>query len=495
MKEKLLIFAALIGVIIIMILLNAATYVQKAKEPDKEFTPNRSTFNPGSTGTMAFFTLLAESGRKVSRWQLPADALTAASSESPSTFVIVGPQRREYTDDEKTALLSWVSGGGRLVIIDRTPEPSLVATTAEWEVSVPPHVELDLMSVDPANQSQMTQKTDAVKPAIPTVYTAGVNAVQPSRFASSVRISRCADVDLEMYYPPAEVSESPPPPAVETDYEQESAPSPTPHDFYQAADPDRTNESNRAVIEEETVVPPPAKVEPETAWFKAPVAHLTAGDRNLLVDMPYGEGRIVILADPFIVANGGIRMADNAQLAVNLVSAGGGLVAFDEYHHGYGSGNNRVIEYFDGTPVAAIFLQLIAIVGFVLISRSRRFARPVPEPEPDRLSKLEYVAAMAELQMRTGAYDLAMENIYSDFRRRASRLVGVDNSTTPRRELASRIAERMNADPSEVEDLMFKCEDIVHGEPTNKREMKRLVEQIREIEGLIGLSRRGRTGI
>lgn len=495
MKEKLLIFAALIGLVVVMILLNAATYVQKAKEPDKEFTPNRSTFNPGSTGTMAFYTLLAESGRKVGRWQQPADALTAASGEKPSTFVIVGPQRREFTDEEKTALLSWVSGGGRLVMIDRMPDAALAVTTAEWEVSVPPLVEIDLMTVDPANQSQMTQKTPAVTPALPTVYTAGVNAVQPSRFASAVRFSRYTDVDLEAFYPPVQASVETPPPDVDTDYDNAGEPSATPHDFFQAADPDRTDGSNSAVVEEETVAAPIVTPQPQSPWFKAPVAHLTAGDRNLLVDLPYGEGQIVILTDPFIVANGGIKMADNAHLAINLVSAGGGLIVFDEYHHGYGSGNNRVLEYFEGTPVTAIFLQLIAIVGFVLFSRSRRFARPVPEPEPDRLSKLEYVAAMAELQMRTGAYDLAMENIYSDFRRRASRYVGVDNTATSRRELALRIAERTNADPAELEDVMFKCEDIVHGEPTNKREMKRLIERIREIEGSMGLSRRGRTRI
>ena len=182
----------------------------------------------------------------------------------------------------------------------------------------------------------------------------------------------------------------------------------------------------------------------EAAWFKAPLAHFANDTATFVAEMPYGGGRIVYLSDPFVVANGGILMADNAQLAINLVDTGG-TIAFDEYHQGFGAGNNQIVEYFSGTPVVAIFLQLFAIAAFVFYSRSRRFARPVPEPEPDRLSKLEYVASMAELQRRTRAYDLALENIYSDFRRRVSKLFGVDNTLTPQREIAVRIAERTNA--------------------------------------------------
>jgi hypothetical protein len=58
------------------------------------------------------------------------------------------------------------------------------------------------------------------------------------------------------------------------------------------------------------------------------------------------------------------------------------------------------------------------LIGLIFFSQSRRFARPLPPDEPNRLSKLEYVAAMAQLQQTTKGYDLAIENIYTDFRRR-----------------------------------------------------------------------------
>ena len=96
---------------------------------------------------------------------------------------------------------------------------------------------------------------------------------------------------------------------------------------------------------------------------------------------------------------------------------------------------------------------------------------------------------MAELHRRTKAFDLALENIYSDFRRRVSRLVGVDNFTVSPKELARLIAERLSEDEFEIYNLMRKCEDIIHGEPTNKKEVLSLTSRLREIEEKSGLRR------
>jgi hypothetical protein len=217
--------------------------------------------------------------------------------------------------------------------------------------------------------------------------------------------------------------------------------------------------------------------------------HLANNDKNLLVDFPFGSGQIVYLTDPYIVSNGGINLVDNAQLAINITASPEGIIAFDEYHQGYGEGNNQILTYFAGTPVIAIFLQLLVLVGLIFFTQSRRFARPLPEAEPNRLTKLEYVSAMAELQRRTKAFDLAIENIYTEFRRRTSRLVGVDNLTTSYQHLARLIAERAKLDLTGVENLMFKCEDIIRGEPTDKREVLQIISRLREIEEKLGLKR------
>lgn len=470
MKQRLLIFGSLVLLIALMIGLNAATYVQKVKEPDNEFMPNRSSFNSGSTGTQAYFTLLAETGRSVQRWQQPPATLRTEMREAPKTFVLIGPFRRPFTEDERTDLLSWVESGGRLVIIDREPVGELVRSSTEWNIKIAPRTDIELMTVDPADQVQMTAKTPAIRPIQTTVFTAGVNAVQPSRFASAVDIERFDNDEIF---------------ATESDDEYEQGTG-------VATQNDDPNAESQSTPEPQVNT---SAIEPEssTPWFEAPVVHVASADRNLVVDVPYGSGQIVFVADPFIVANGGIAMADNAQFALNI--AGDGLIVFDEYHHGFGAGNNRILEYFEGTPVTAMILQIIAVVAFVMFSRSRRFARPVPEPEPDRLSKLEYVGAMAELQQRTNAYDLAMENIFTDFRRRAAKLLGVDQMTTPRSELALLIADRTGSDVRKIEELIERCENIIHGEPTGKREMLSLTTRLREIEGQLRLGRQSKTRI
>jgi len=117
---------------------------------------------------------------------------------------------------------------------------------------------------------------------------------------------------------------------------------------------------------------------------EVPVVHIAGHNRNLLVDVPYGSGRVIYLSDPYITSNGGLNIVDNAQLALNILAAGSGSVAFDEYHQGYGANANRVLQFFEGTPVIAIFGQSVLLIALLFFSQSRRFARPVPEREPDR---------------------------------------------------------------------------------------------------------------
>ncbi len=444
MKQRLFIVGFLVLLVAILVGLNAASYVQKPKTQDSEFSPNRSTFNPGTTGTQAFFTLLNESGRKAVRWQdSPGALLTAKGDFRPAVFVVTGTLRRSFTEPEKADLLRWVSDGGRLIIIDRDPPDGLLVTTAHWKVNIKSSDTVQLFGVDAADQRQMTKSVAAVKPVQPTTLTQSVNAVQPSVFASSAAFERYSET------------------------------------------------KEQASTRDQSDVPPPtgrsSGTSVEAPSDEAPVAHFASANANLLIDVPFGAGRIVFLADPYIVSNGGIALADNAQLAINLTA--GGTAAFDEYHQGYGHDSNRFVQFFEGTPVIAIFLQGVILIGLVFFSQSRRFARPVPEPEPDRLSKLEYVAAMAELQSRTRAFDLAVENIYNDFRRRVCRLLGLDNSAVKSGEIAKLVAERTGLDAAVTANDLFMCEEIIRGEPTNRKEVMRLVESIRSIEERLQMKR------
>ena len=114
----------------------ATSYVSPEQRVDSEYNPDRSTYNPGATGTRAFYDLLIETGRKVIRWrEAPAALLNTGGEARPETFVVVGETLVPFEEDEVRTLLRWVEGGGRLVIIDRMPDARLLPAPGNWHIS------------------------------------------------------------------------------------------------------------------------------------------------------------------------------------------------------------------------------------------------------------------------------------------------------------------------------------------------------------------------
>ena len=237
-----------------------------------------------------------------------------------------------------------------------------------------------------------------------------------------------------------------------------------------------------------TVIAPPV-VTPASP--PVPIVHIADSSGALLVDYAYGAGQIVILSDPYIVSNGGIKLNDNLQLAINSITARDGVIAFDEYHQGRGVTQNAFAAYFAGTPVMALAAQIVLLVLVMLWTNARRFGRPLPLPQVDRRSSLEFVASMAELQERSRAFDLAIENIYTRTRRVLARLAGLDYNSS-RSEIAERIAVRSSIDGHKLETLMRQCEEAINGAPITARQSIDLVRRLREVERRLGLVTRQR---
>src|SRR5437764_10949777 len=105
----------------------------------------------------------------------------------------------------------------------------------------------------------------------------------------------------------------------------------------------------------------------------------------------------------------------------------------------------------------------------VVWSRGSGFARALRLGHVDRRSSLEFVASMAELQQRARAHDLALENIYGRVRRVLVRHAGLNHSS-PRSQIAARIAARSGLNQQKLETLMRNCEDAINGAPTNAKE-------------------------
>ncbi|HSS22658.1 MAG TPA: DUF4350 domain-containing protein [Pyrinomonadaceae bacterium] len=453
MRQRLGIILIIVLVIGALVVINSLAFVSEEDKPDSEATPNRSTYNARSTGTRALHDFLNESGYQVMRWREPTERLLGSSGEKVQTFVIIGRTRLSIEDEEAKELLRWVAKGGRLVVIDRTPDLSLLPQSGKWKVTT------DLLrfpgsSVDANQPAEMIGDVDPVSPAQPTIFTQRIETVMPSKFCSAISI--------------AAVNQN-----------EKAGATPTP-------------KTEPGFFDDDEGPPPPAPLTTNASGNSpAPVIHLTTAHAPLLVDYQYGNGRITLLSDPFIVANNGISYKDNLQLALNILSPRTGLIAFDEFHQGYGATHNAFVGYFDGTPVLAICGQIIFVILLILWTRGRRFARPLPLPRVDRRSSLEFVASMAELQQRARAYDLALENIYSRTRRVLTRYAGVDYNSS-RTVIADRIAARSSLEAHKIEALMRQTEDAINGGQISERQSIQLVKRMREVESALGLRMRRR---
>ncbi|HEX7997526.1 MAG TPA: DUF4350 domain-containing protein [Pyrinomonadaceae bacterium] len=477
MRGRLAIIITVGLVLLLLVFLNAASYVSVERTPDSEYRPDRSTYNSGATGTRALYDFLSETNRQVTRWREAPGMLlkTTDGGIQPRTFVVIGETRIDFDEDAARDLMEWVRRGGRLVIIDRRPDIRLLPPSGDWHISTQ-LAPLPSSDVHSDNVQEMTKGVTTARAAQPTLLTQKVNEVLPSRFASLVRVAatRAPGAQPSPSASPAQA------PAGNADDEDES----NSYGDYEPPPPPRPLPRGR------DATPPPQP--PASASSFAPVVHLTDNRGALLVDYPHGLGRIVILSDPFIVANRGINQANNLQLAINVLTETDGLIAFDEYHQGRGTSRNELLSYFSGTPLVAMLVQLGLIVLAVFWTSGRRFARPLPVPQVDRRSSLEYVASMAELQQRARAYDLAIENIYMRIRRVLARYAGVDMHS-PRALIAERVAARSSkVDRHELETLMFECEDAINGAPVDAKKSLSLISRLREIERLLGLRMRSR---
>jgi hypothetical protein len=457
MRQRLIIILTLITVVVVLVLINVASYVRTDKTADSESLPDRSTYNGGPTGTRALYDFLHESGYEVARWGESTSGLLSSAGTKPATLVVIGGTRFPFTKKEGNELLLWVELGGRLVIIDRSPQKMLLPRSGDWDVRFG-MTHFPWSDLDPSDYEAMTREVKAVAPTQPTVLTHNVEKIMPSRFASELAFSRKTAKKTEVLNNDGSVESS------DDDDEDE---------FFPEPDSDAGAASDGA-----TVSP-------------APAVSFNNDRGGLVAEYPHGKGRIVLVSDPFIVANNGINRADNLQLAVNVVMSGGGLVAFDEFHQGRGSTHNALIQYFRGTPVFSICAQLLLIGLAIVWTRGTRFGRPLPLPQVDRRSSLEFVASMAELQQRARAHDLALENIYMRVRRVLVRHAGL-NQNSSRAEIARRVALRSKLDEKQLESLMRSCEDTINGAPTNGKETLRLVRRLREVEARLGLQGRAR---
>src|SRR3977135_4231322 len=188
MRQRLAIFVVLIVVVGLLVLLNTASYVQVEPTADSEVSPDRSTLNAGATGTRALYDFLHESGYQVARWRESTASLLSFNGPKPATIVVIGQTLIPFSDTESKELLHWVENGGRLVIVDRSPDQRLLPPSGEWTIGA--HlISFPWADIDPNNFEQMTNGIKPVSPSQPTLQARDVGEILPSRFAGAIAVA------------------------------------------------------------------------------------------------------------------------------------------------------------------------------------------------------------------------------------------------------------------------------------------------------------------
>lgn len=126
------------------------------------------------------------------------------------------------------------------------------------------------------------------------------------------------------------------------------------------------------------------------------------GPEPMVVGMPFGNGRLVVAAEPGLFRNSTLRVHPGAIRAVRylewLDAGGNATIVFDEYHHGHGTHANVLREAgraLTATLAGRAVLQ-VALAGLLfLIAAGVRPILPRPITRIERRSPLEHVGALA----------------------------------------------------------------------------------------------------
>jgi hypothetical protein len=165
----------------------------------------------------------------------------------------------------------------------------------------------------------------------------------------------------------------------------------------------------------------------------------TDGRSPIAAQVREGRGLFYVIASlgPFLA--GGLGEADNARVALAFAHdtvAAGGVVAFDEYHHGYHPSTDVLVLLQSTWPGRALVFASVA--GFLyLVLSGRRLGPPVPlDPRPAR-SSLDYIRGFAGLVRRSGRGEIARRRLRRDLRSGLARALGLDPGQDFERVLAT----------------------------------------------------------
>lgn len=172
----------------------------------------------------------------------------------------------------------------------------------------------------------------------------------------------------------------------------------------------------------------------------AGAAPLVADDTgSVVVTYPLGSGTVTIISDESLFENDRLLHADNARFAFDVATSGltpHGAVAFDEWSHGFVSGDTwwRILP----RQFQAALIIIASALVLLVIGTALRFGPVAKLPDESERTSAEYLSSMALLYERGRAARNAIKELADACLREVASSIGLPDSAT-----ATSIATRL----------------------------------------------------
>ncbi|MEX1157932.1 MAG: DUF4350 domain-containing protein [Thermomicrobiales bacterium] len=207
------------------------------------------------------------------------------------------------------------------------------------------------------------------------------------------------------------------------------------------------------------------------------------GDEPVAAVAGYGRGRIHVLSSVYPLSNAGVGGADNAAYLPHVLAGvpTGGVIVFDEYHHGlteYGTLTQRLVR----EPWGWAVLWTVAFTFAWLAFSGKRFGKALaPPPSWARRSSGEYVTTLGTL-LRRGHHESWLRQNYASQVKRALGGRYRISADQPAREFVAALSQRQ----ADAADLAAPLERLEASQPLDEATTLGLMRDVDTISRRMG---------